>query len=96
MELNACAELAWLIKDVMIVDNKRLNVSEIGLKVLTYCLSCVAAFMLCYTQDDANSEGINIHNIYPIEILVGKTPILILKSKRARLVIGLHSPKSRS
>lgn len=36
------------------------------------CLFFVAAFMLCYTQDDPSSEGISISSISIVEFLVGK------------------------
>lgn len=38
--------------------------------------SFVTAFMLCYAQEEATSEGITINNIYPIEFLVGKALLL--------------------
>lgn len=39
---------------------------------LFFSLLTVSAFMLCYAQDDATSEGIRVSRISIIELLVGK------------------------
>ena len=41
--------------------------------LLILFLYAFAAFMLCYAQDDATSEGIRVSRISIIELLVGKT-----------------------
>lgn len=41
------------------------------------CFRFVSAFMLCYAQDDATSEGIRVSRISIIELLVGKEILTI-------------------
>lgn len=44
--------------------------SEMAAKINEIIL--LTAFMLCYAQDDATSEGIRVSRISIIELLVGK------------------------